>query len=114
MDSENCLKFVTHLILDQVHERDRYTDMLVGVIKIRLAENPHLRLILLSTNITPPILANYFEQDKIIRIHSPEHAPVVELYLEDIVSTYSKILSVGSSNSIFYFIFIFSWLLQSS
>ena len=98
MDSENSLKFVTHLILDQVHERDRYTDMLIGVIKIRLAQNPHLRLILLSTNITPPILANYFAQEKIIRINSSDHTPVVELYLEDIVSHFQSSKKFSMSN----------------
>ena len=82
---EESLSLATHLIIDQVHERDRYTDVLLGVIKIRLAQNPHLHLILLSTNITSATeLANYFDEDKII-IKSPPPLLAMEFFLEDIV-----------------------------
>lgn len=90
IDHEKSLSLVTHLIIDQVHERDRFTDLLLGVIKIRLAQNPHLHLILLSTNITPPIMANYFGQESVIHIHSPPPEAVGEYYLEDIVSFFTS------------------------
>lgn len=91
IESDCCLKGITHVIIDQVHERDRFTDLLLGVFRLRLSQYPDLRLILLSANMAPHALANYFHQEKIIKIPVPSH-PVSELFLEDIL-TCTKFLS---------------------
>ena len=94
MESDRCLKGLTHVIIDQVHERDRFTDVLLGVFRLKLPQYPNLRLILLSANMAPHALGNYFHQEKIIKITMPS-SPVSELFLEDIL-TCTKFLSKQS------------------
>jgi len=69
--TDNFLGGLTHVIIDQVHEEDRFINILMGVLGLRLAQNPHLRMILLSANDEPytELLARYF-QSSIIRIPS--------------------------------------------
>ncbi len=95
IESDRCLKGLTHVIIDQVHERDRFTDVLLGVFRLKLVQYPDLRLILLSANMAPHTLGNYFHQDKIIKIPVQPSIPVSQLFLEDIL-TCTKFLSKQS------------------
>lgn len=94
IENERCLKGLTHVIIDQVHERDRFTDLLLGIFRLRLPQYPDLRLILLSANMAPHTLANYFHQENIIKIPVPSN-PVSQLFLEDIL-TCTKFLTKQS------------------
>lgn len=85
MEGHQCLKGLTHIIVDQVNDRDRHTDLLLGVLRLRLNQYPNLRLILLSTNVAPHHLASYFHQEKIVRVAVPCN-PVSEFFLEDILT----------------------------
>lgn len=91
IENDRCLKGITHVIIDQVHERDRFTDLLLGVFRLRLSQYPDLRLILLSADMAPHALGNYFHQEKIIRVPVSSN-PVSQLFLEDIL-TCTKFLS---------------------
>lgn len=91
IENDRCLKGITHIIIDQVHERDRFTDLLLGVFRLRLSQYPDLRLILLSADMAPHALGSYFHQEKIIKIPVLSH-PVSQLFLEDIL-TCTKFLS---------------------
>nr|CAH0102024.1 unnamed protein product [Daphnia galeata] len=91
IENDRCLKGITHVVIDQVHERDRFTDLLLGVFRLRLSQYPDLRLILLSADMAPHALGSYFHQEKIIRVPVLSH-PVSQLFLEDIL-TCTKFLS---------------------
>ncbi|KAJ3779234.1 hypothetical protein FB446DRAFT_711436 [Lentinula raphanica] len=85
------LDSVTHIVVDEVHERDVDTDLLLVVLKRlmddRKARNKPLKIILMSATIDPTLFQNYFPDDR----NMP--APVVEVpgrtfpvqrhYLED-------------------------------
>lgn len=58
--ADQYLKGVTHLIFDEVHEREDITDFLLIAIKNALASNPHLKVILMSATLDADIFCKYF------------------------------------------------------
>lgn len=106
MDGDRCLKGLTHVIIDQVNDRDRFTDLLLGVFRLRLSQHPKLRLILLTANMSPHTVAHYFHQENIIRIPVASH-PVSAFFLEDVLtctkflSKQSLLLGAGTVSSAF-------------
>ncbi|EDW27760.1 GL19838 [Drosophila persimilis] len=60
MDTQAFFQSVTHLIIDEVHERDLDTDFLLLVIKLELRRNPYLRVILMSATMDLNALSAYF------------------------------------------------------
>ena len=68
-NTDSCLKGLTHIVIDQVHEKDGFINVLMGVLGLRLVQYPHLRMVLLSADQEPytELLARYF-QSNIIQI----------------------------------------------
>lgn len=58
--SGELLKNITHLIFDEVHERDDITDFLLIAIKDALKEHPHLKVIVMSATLDADIFCKYF------------------------------------------------------
>jgi len=56
----SILKNTTHIILDEVHERDRQTDFLLACLRDLLGFFPNLRLILMGADLDREIFAPYF------------------------------------------------------
>ncbi|KAG6898096.1 hypothetical protein C0992_005423 [Termitomyces sp. T32_za158] len=84
---------VTHIVVDEVHERDVDTDLLLVVIKRllkdRKARNKPLKIILMSATIDPTLFQNYFLDDsgqpaKVIEIPGRSF-PVTKYFLDDFV-----------------------------
>ena len=84
MYEEKNLERVTHLIIDEVHERDRFCDFLLGVIRSRLANYPHIRLILMSAALDISVFCNYFEACPVVQVEG-KCFPVEQYFLEDIL-----------------------------
>ena len=64
LQSSPLLSEFTHIILDEVHERDRYTDFLLVQLKtVLLPKRPDLRLILMSATLQTELLIQYFAAD---------------------------------------------------
>ena len=76
---------LTHLIIDEVQCRDRYTDLFLGIIRTRLGKFPGLRLILLSDSVSCNVLSTYFFKCPVVKISS-SFKPNVELFLEEILT----------------------------
>lgn len=76
---------LTHIILDEVHERDKYTDFLLIAIKSALVINPMLKVILMSATIDSDVFTAYFKGCPLVDI--PGRMFPVKLYtLEDTLS----------------------------
>ena len=89
-NKEDFLKNCTHLIIDEVHERDRFCDFLLLILKQYLSINKDLRLILMSATFNTKSFVNYFSdknfEPPILEIPGRQH-PVDEYFLEDILKT---------------------------
>ncbi|KAA8594111.1 hypothetical protein FQN60_004945 [Etheostoma spectabile] len=56
------------LIVDEVHERHLHCDFLLGVLRSLLAEQPDLRLILMSATINIKLFSDYFNRAPVLQV----------------------------------------------
>ncbi|CDY10756.1 BnaA05g11800D [Brassica napus] len=85
---------ITHIIVDEIHERDCYSDFMLAIIRDLLPSNPHLRLILMSATLDAERFSGYFGGCPVVRVPGFTY-PVRSLYLEDVLS----ILKSGGDNN---------------
>ncbi|KAK3930801.1 Dosage compensation regulator [Frankliniella fusca] len=82
---ENGLRGVSHVIVDEIHERDVNSDFIMVILRDMVHTYPDLRVILMSATIDTTLFTDYFNKCPIIEI--PGRAfPVQEYFLEDCVS----------------------------
>lgn len=87
IDNPDILNEISHLIIDQLYERDRFTDILLAVMRLHLFKYPHLHLILLTSDLTIiPGLTSFFNKESVISIQPTPHRSQ-EYFLEDILSS---------------------------
>ncbi|KAG1881654.1 P-loop containing nucleoside triphosphate hydrolase protein [Suillus tomentosus] len=86
---------VTHIIVDEVHERDVDTDLLLVVLKRlmddRKARNIPLKIVLMSATIDPTLFQEYFPDErgqpaKVIEIPGRTY-PVTKHFMDDFIPT---------------------------
>ncbi|EDX02589.1 DExH-box ATP-dependent RNA helicase DExH6 [Drosophila yakuba] len=85
MDNESFFKNTTHLIIDEVHERDLDTDFLLLATKLELQKNPHLRLVLMSATMDLKALSDYFGRATVMDVEGRSFGVAI-YHLEDILS----------------------------
>lgn len=86
MDNEKCLENFTHVIVDEIHERDKYTDFLLIYLKKNLQLFPNLRLILMSATMDIESFKAYFQDVSLSVMYIPGKLyPVQEYFLDDIL-----------------------------
>ncbi|KAH7691056.1 RNA helicase protein [Dioscorea alata] len=84
---------VSHLLVDEIHERGLNEDFLIIILRDLLPQRPNLRLILMSATINADLFSKYFGNTPVIHIQGLTF-PVVERFLEDILEkTHYKIKS---------------------
>ncbi|CAA0836936.1 helicase in vascular tissue and tapetum [Striga hermonthica] len=71
--------------LDEIHERDRFSDIMLTIIRDMLPLYPQLRLVLMSATIDAERFSTYFCGCPIIRVPGFTY-PVKPFYLEDVLS----------------------------
>ncbi|CBZ30261.1 ATP-dependent RNA helicase-like protein [Leishmania mexicana MHOM/GT/2001/U1103] len=80
------LEHVSHLIIDEVHERDINCDVILALVKQLLTRNPRLRVVLMSATMQADVFARYFGADTpVVQVEGAVY-PVTIHYLEDIAS----------------------------
>ena len=83
---ENALKCITHIVVDEVHERHLDSDILLGILKKALPNNPHLTIVLMSATMDADRFAAYWGKNT-PRIHIPGFTyPVQDFNLKDVLS----------------------------
>ncbi|KAK1283145.1 putative pre-mRNA-splicing factor ATP-dependent RNA helicase [Acorus calamus] len=75
---------VSHLLVDEIHERGMNEDFLIIILRDLLPRRPDLRLILMSATINADLFSKYFGNAPTIHIPGLTF-PVAEVYLEDIL-----------------------------
>ncbi|XP_012836166.1 PREDICTED: ATP-dependent RNA helicase DHX36 isoform X1 [Erythranthe guttata] len=75
---------ITHLLVDEIHERGMNEDFLLIILRDVLPRRPDLRLILMSATINADLFSKYFANAPTIHIPGLTF-PVKEFYLEDVL-----------------------------
>ncbi|XP_010558246.1 PREDICTED: DExH-box ATP-dependent RNA helicase DExH3 [Tarenaya hassleriana] len=82
--SDRNLSGITHVFVDEIHERGMNEDFLLIVLKELLPRRPDLRLILMSATLNAELFSNYFGAAP--KIHIPGFTyPVKAHFLEDVL-----------------------------
>eukprot|EP00928_Gymnodinium_smaydae_P086237 TRINITY_DN7015_c0_g3_i3.p1 TRINITY_DN7015_c0_g3~~TRINITY_DN7015_c0_g3_i3.p1 ORF type:complete len:1283 (+),score=277.09 TRINITY_DN7015_c0_g3_i3:94-3849(+) len=80
--AEPRLSSTTHLVLDELHERDKITDFLLIAVKELVEERPDLRIVLMSATLQHETFRRYFPGAAEVSV-SGRTFPVQEFYLDD-------------------------------
>ncbi|XP_018560906.1 putative ATP-dependent RNA helicase DHX57 [Anoplophora glabripennis] len=95
LEGEPTLPNVTHIIVDEVHERSEESDFLLLILKELLILRPELKVILMSATLNASLFAQYFGEIPVVNIPGRTF-PVQQYFLEDILETTNYILEEGS------------------
>ncbi|OIW15110.1 hypothetical protein TanjilG_08597 [Lupinus angustifolius] len=82
--ADRNLKGVTHIIVDEIHERGMNEDFLFIVLKDLLPHRPELKLVLMSATLDAELFSSYFSGAAVIKIPGFTY-PVQTHFLENIL-----------------------------
>ncbi|XP_057792860.1 DExH-box ATP-dependent RNA helicase DExH6 isoform X2 [Salvia miltiorrhiza] len=83
--TKSALANLTHIIVDEIHERDRFSDFMLAILRDMLPLHPHLRLVLMSATIDADRFSKYFGGCPVVRVPGFTY-PVKTFYLEDVLA----------------------------
>lgn len=81
---EGGLRGISHVIVDEIHERDANTDFILIVLRDMVHTYPDLRVVLMSATVDTSLFSKYFNDCPLVQLEGSCY-PVTEYYLEDIV-----------------------------
>jgi hypothetical protein len=81
LEDDGMLTNVTHVFVDEVHERSIESDFLLMVLRDLLAKRPELRVVLMSATLDADLFHRYFDGAPSVKFPGRTF-PVAELYLE--------------------------------
>ncbi|KAL1999239.1 hypothetical protein VTN02DRAFT_4828 [Thermoascus thermophilus] len=84
---DGSLADITHVVVDEVHERSLDTDFLLGLLRELLEHRKDLRVILMSATLDADIFTQYFGgQGRVGQVNIPGRTfPVEDFYLDDVI-----------------------------
>ena len=81
------LNGITHVVIDEVHERDRNSDFLLIIMRRLLVRRPELKLVLMSATIQRNLFEEYFKDIGVETICIQGRTfPVTQFFLESILA----------------------------
>lgn len=83
-NEDNVLDGITHIVVDEIHERDRFADFMLIIIRDILPRYPEMKLILMSATLHEELFSKYFGGCPVVRVPGFTF-PVQEFFLEDIL-----------------------------
>ncbi|KAA1089616.1 hypothetical protein PGT21_024996 [Puccinia graminis f. sp. tritici] len=84
LENGTDLQDITHLILDEIHERSIDSDFLLVALKTILERRPNLRVILMSATVDAEKISNYMNGCPILKVPGRTF-PVTSFFLEDVI-----------------------------
>ncbi|GAA6061389.1 hypothetical protein JCM10212_000649 [Sporobolomyces blumeae] len=84
LEGRESLADITHIIIDEVHERSIDSDFLLIVLREILEVRKDLKVILMSATVDAEKIADYMGGCPVVRVPGRTH-PVTPYYLEDVV-----------------------------
>ena len=82
LGSDPTLQRYTHVLIDEVHEQDKYTEFLLVLLKRLLPSRPDLRVVLMSATLRAETFADFFGGCPGLTIGTSMY-PVATYFLED-------------------------------
>lgn len=86
VQTDGALNCVTHIVVDEVHERQLDTDVLLALLKRLLPDYPSLTVILMSATMDAERLASYWGTSTPTMTIPGRTYPVTDYFLEDVLS----------------------------
>ncbi|KAL6845214.1 hypothetical protein ACP4OV_024709 [Aristida adscensionis] len=91
---DDAILGISHIIVDEIHERDRFSDFMLTILRDLLPAYPHLRMVLMSATLDAERFSQYFGGCPVIQVPGFTY-PVKTFYLEDVLSI---LQSVGDNH----------------
>lgn len=98
LHSDPLLDSVSHVIIDEVHERSEESDFLLLILKEMLKKRPELKVILMSATLNANLFSTYFPGTPVLNI-AGRTFPVEQFFLEDILEKTNFIVEADSQFS---------------
>ncbi|XP_075039691.1 ATP-dependent RNA helicase DHX29 [Mixophyes fleayi] len=95
LQEDSLLRNITHVIVDEVHERTVQSDFLLIILREILHKRADLHLVLMSATVDSDKFSSYFSHCPIIRISGRTY-PVEVFHLEDVVEETGFVLEKDS------------------
>uniref|UniRef100_A0A8B9U0L9 ATP-dependent RNA helicase DHX29 n=1 Tax=Anas zonorhyncha TaxID=75864 RepID=A0A8B9U0L9_9AVES len=95
LQEDGLLSSVSHVIVDEVHERSVQSDFLLVILKEILHKRSDLHLILMSATVDSEKFSSYFSHCPILRISGRSY-PVEIFHVEDIIEATGYVLEKDS------------------
>ncbi|XP_064915126.1 putative ATP-dependent RNA helicase DHX57 isoform X4 [Columba livia] len=95
LEGDLTLQGITHVIVDEVHERTEESDFLLLILKDIMVQRPDLRIILMSATLNAELFSQYFHSCPIINIPGRTF-PVDQFFLEDVIAMTRYVLEDNS------------------
>ncbi|XP_046351215.2 putative ATP-dependent RNA helicase DHX57 [Haliotis rufescens] len=84
LEGDPSLEGVTHLIIDEVHERSEDSDFLIMILRNLLRVRHDLKVILMSATLNADLFSHYFKECPVLEIPGRTF-PVDQFFLEDAI-----------------------------
>lgn len=75
---------ITHIVVDEIHERDKFADFTLILLRNVLPLHPNLRVLLMSATLHVDLFSSYFGSCPVVLVPGFVH-PVEDYYLEDVL-----------------------------
>ncbi|KAI9471811.1 MAG: P-loop containing nucleoside triphosphate hydrolase protein [Benjaminiella poitrasii] len=95
LESDNYLRGVTHIVVDEVHERTIESDFLLIVLRRLCQVRTDLKIILMSATVESKRFSDYFGNCPVISVPGRTY-PVHVQYLEDVIENIGYVLEEDS------------------
>uniref|UniRef100_A0A803XXE0 RNA helicase n=1 Tax=Meleagris gallopavo TaxID=9103 RepID=A0A803XXE0_MELGA len=95
LQEDGLLSNISHVIVDEVHERTVHSDFLLVILKEILHKRSDLHLILMSATVDSEKFSSYFSHCPILRISGRSY-PVEVFHVEDVIEATGYVLEKDS------------------
>ena len=102
LEQKDFLNAVSHIVLDEVHERQVETDFLMTLLKQQAVNFPHLRVVLMSATLQENLFVDYF-RCPVVYVEG-RMFPVQQHYLQEInqlVAVAQKEVAIARGKSVY-------------
>ncbi|CAK9823206.1 ATP-dependent DNA/RNA helicase DHX36 [Anthophora retusa] len=86
LQNDPALMQVSHIVLDEIHERSTESDFILALLKLIILKRPNMKILLMSATLNSERFSEYYHGCPMIHIPGFVY-PVEEFYLEDVLGT---------------------------